>query len=398
MTEYLKYGVGIDMAMETFDVCLGLINREQQVHLKAHSSFANDAKGFAALLKWVKQHTSLAIPTVYLMEATGIYYEQLAWFLHKEDCHVSVVLPNKAKQYKKSLGLKSKTDRIDAGGLARMCCEQSHKPWQPVSNNLYLLRLLTRQIQSITEQLTSLSNQLHALQHGMFRDKEIEKMFAGQVKLFQKNKATLQNRVEELVNGDVELKSRFEKILKIKGLGLQNLAVIVAETAGFTAFQSIAQLVSYAGYDVVEDQSGKRSGKTKISKQGNAHIRKCLHFPAFNVVRYAIAPFSGLFKRIYEKSKIKMKAYVAVQKKLLSIIYTLWKKEEAFTEQHSKTTSRDAEAAPSFGSAPQEPEKQKTAGSKQSQKVTLTSARATQDKHPSKPRRMPSFGSNEVRK
>ncbi len=48
MTEYLKYGIGIDMAMESFDVCLGLINREQQVHLKAHSSFANNTKEFAA--------------------------------------------------------------------------------------------------------------------------------------------------------------------------------------------------------------------------------------------------------------------------------------------------------------------------------------------------------------
>jgi transposase len=385
MTEYLKYGVGIDMAMEGFDVCLSVVDGRQQVHTKARSSFQNDTKGFAAFLKWVKQHTPLAVPVVYLMEATGIYYEQLAWFLHKEGCHVSVVLPNRAKQYKKSLGLKSKTDRIDAAGLARMCCEQSHKPWQPLSNSLYRLRLLTRQIQSTTEQLTALSNQLHALQHGMFREKEVEKMYAGQIKLLQKNKATLQHRVEELVYGDAELKSRFEKILKIKGLGLQNLAVIVAETAGFTAFQSIAQLVSFAGYDVVEDQSGKRTGKTRISKQGNAHIRKGLHFPALNVVRYDIAPFAALFTRVYEKSKIKMKAYVAVQKKLLVLIYTLWKKDEAFDAGYKPITSRDAGSAPSFGSAPQEPVEGK-------QKVARSKARATQDKHPSKRRRMPSFG------
>jgi len=355
--DYLKYGIGIDMAMETFDACLSLIDVRQQVHVKAHCSFNNDAKGFDAFLKWVSGQTSLAIPVVYLMEATGIYYEQLAWYLHQKGCVVSVVLPNKAKQYKKSLGLKSKTDRIDAKGLAQMSCEQSHKPWHPISNNLYVLRLLTRQIQGITDQLTSLSNQLHALQHGMFRDKGVENMYASQLKLLQKNKAALQQRVEELINGDVALKSRFEKILKIKGLGLQNLAVIVAETAGFVTFESIAQLVSYAGYDVIEDQSGKRVGKTKISKSGNARIRKCLHFPAFNVVRYNIAPFSGLYERIYERSKIKMKAYTAVQKKLLSIIYTLWKKEEAFDAQHNKITSQEAEAVPSFGSAPHEPVK-----------------------------------------
>ncbi|MDQ3842488.1 MAG: hypothetical protein M3342_00525, partial [Bacteroidota bacterium] len=103
-------------------------------------------------------------------------------------------------------------------------------------------------------------------------------------------------------------------------------------------------------------------------------------------------PFSDLFKRVYEKSHIKMKAYVAVQKKLLALIYTLWKKEEAFNEQPPKITSREAEAVPSFGSAPQEPVKQKRAGGKPAPKVAPAKARATQDKHPSKPRRMPSFG------
>lgn len=388
----LKYGVGIDVALKTLDVCVSTIDTAQQVHQKAHHSFANDPKGFAALLRWVTQHTPLPLPVVFLMEATGIYYEQLAWYLHNEDRHVWVILPNKAKQYKKSLGLKSKTDRIDAKGLSRMCCEQSHRRWQPVSGNLYRLRLLTRQIQSNAEQTTSLQNQLHALQHGMFRDKEVEKMYAGQIRLLQKNKAALQQRVEQLIKSDDELHSRFEKILKIKGLGLQNLAVIVAETAGFVAFDSIPQLVSYAGYDVVEDQSGKRVGKTRISKQGNAHIRKCLHFPALNVVRYDVAPFTGLFSRVYEKSKIKMIAYVAVQKKLLILIYTLWKKQEAFNAEHTQITSGDAELVPSFGSAPQEPGESKQVNKQKGKKVAPAKTRATQDKHPSKPRRMPSFG------
>jgi len=101
--------------------------------------------------------------------------------------------------------------------------------------------------------------------------------------------------------------------------------VIVAETNGFTAFENIAQLVSYAGYDVVENQSGKRSGK-KISKKGNHRIRRYLHFPAFNMIKYEVAPFKNLYERVYEKSKIKMKAYTAVQKKLLEYVYALEKR------------------------------------------------------------------------
>jgi len=53
------------------------------------------------------------------------------------------------------------------------------------------------------------------------------------------------------------------------------------------------RLVKYSGYDVVEDQSGKRRGKTKISKKGNAHIRRALYFPVINLATYNVKPFVG---------------------------------------------------------------------------------------------------------
>jgi transposase len=393
--EFLKYGLGIDMAMEKFDACISIIDKQQHVMIRAQCSFNNNKKGFETFILWVTKNTKLPIPAVYLMEATGIYYEQLAWFLHNKKCSVSVVLPNKAKKYKEALGLKSKNDRIDAKGLAQMACEQNNTIWKPLSGNLYVLRLITRQIQSVSEQSTVLKNQLHALEYCMYRDKAIEKMYAGQIDLLQKNKKSLQLRVEQIVEKDEILKKKFKNIGKIKGLGLQNLAVIVAETNGFTAFENIAQLVSYAGYDVVENQSGKRSGKTKISKKGNNHIRRCLHFPAFNMITYDVAPFKNLYERVYEKSKIKMKAYTAVQKKLLAFIYILWKKDEAFDPNYQDKESGDEESAPSFASVPQEPliacgnEEKKLNLIKQ--KITPAITRVTQDKHPSKYRRMPSF-------
>jgi len=393
--EFLKYGLGIDMAMEKFDACVSIINKLQQVMVRAQSSFANNKKGFETFIAWVTKNSKLGIPAVYLMEATGIYYEQLAWFLHNQNCTVSVVLPNKAKKYKEALGLKSKNDRIDAKGLAQMACEQNNTTWKPLSSNIYFLRLVTRQIQSIAEQSTVLKNQLHSLQYGMYRDKAIEKMYTRQLDLLQKNKKNLELRVEQIIECDEILKKKFNNIGKIKGLGLQNLAVIVAETNGFAAFENIAQLVSYAGYDVIENQSGKRSGKTKISKKGNHRIRRCLHFPAFNMIKYEVAPFKNLYERVYEKSKIKMKAYTAVQKKLLEFIYILWKKDEAFNPNYQDKKSRDVESVPSFASVPQEPsivsgdEEKKLKFVKQ--KITPAITRVTQDKHPSKYRRMPSF-------
>lgn len=378
---YLKYGLGIDMALDKFDVCLSLIDAEQKVMVVSTSSFGNNNKGFEALLTWMHKHHKYTLPLIYLVEATGIYHEQLAWYLFEKNCSVVVILPNKAKKYKEALGLKSKNDTIDAFGLSRLACEQHLNLWQPVSKNIYKMRLITRQIEAVAEQITVIQNQLHALSQGMYRVKEIEKMLTKQTAVLQQQKDNLEMILLQLVDSDPILKKKFAGILKIKGLGFLCLATIVAETDGFALTENQSQITSYAGYDVVENQSGNGRGKTKISKKGNGHIGRALHFPALNVVRYNQGNFKNLYERIYLPSSIKMKGYVAVQRKLLCLIYTLWKKEEAFDNSHQKINSGDNEAGLSFALASQKP----------STKRASTKVKAPQDKLPSTSRRKLSF-------
>lgn len=408
---YLKYGAGIDMALEKFDVCLSLIDDLQKVVPVASCSFSNNPKGFCAFKQWIAKHQKHALPIVFLVEATGIYHEQLAWYLFEHECCVVVMLPNKAKKYKEALGLKSKNDTIDAAGLAAMACQQHLKPWQPISKNIYKMRVITRQIEALATRGTVIKNQLHALQHGMYRITEVEKSIKKQIVTQNREKENLEIVLLQLVENDVVLKTHFENILKIKGLGFLSLATIVAETDGFALTENQSQITSYAGYDVVENQSGNRIGKTKISKKGNGHIRRALHFPALNVVRYNQANFKGLFDRIYLRSNIKMKGYVAVQRKLLCLIYTLWKTGETFIGNANQQNSGDKEAGPSFASASQKPDSQndksyqknetgkqgqqsskpKKAVAKSKAKRASTKVKAPLDKLPLTSQRKPSF-------
>ena len=121
-----------------------------------------------------------------------------------------------------------------------------------------------------------------------------------------------------------------EQICAIKGVGILTVANLITETNEFALFENQRQLVSYAEYDVVENQSGKRVGRTRISKRGNSRIRRALHMSALQVVRYDQKPFVGLYERVFERTKIKMKGYVAVQRKLLTIIYALWTKDAKY--------------------------------------------------------------------
>src|SRR5690349_1208272 len=114
MAPIVKQSIGIDMAKDTFDVCFSVLDASGRLVVKSSRQFANHQSGFVALDQWVVKWQAPGVELCFTMEATGVYYENLAWHLHRQDRLVSVVLPNLAKKYLQSLGYKSKNDQIDA--------------------------------------------------------------------------------------------------------------------------------------------------------------------------------------------------------------------------------------------------------------------------------------------
>ncbi len=331
----VKYSLGLDISFETFDANFSVIDAVQKVKVVASHKFGNNPGGFKDLVKWIeKNRKEKEIRIVITMEATGVYYENCALFLFRKGYTIAVVLPNKAKKYMQSTGLKSKNDKIDAMGLARMGAEQSLKSWEPMTEFFYQLRELTRQQQSLQEHRTVLVNQIHANENGMFLNTMVMRQLKALVAVVDKQLETIEDAINKHVASDEDVAVKVKKIAKIKGVGVLTIATLVAETNGFALFSTAPQLVSYAGYDVVENQSGNHNGKTRISKKGNSRIRRALHMPSLSVVRWEQKPFLRLFERTLEKHKVKMKSYVAVQKKLLVVIYSLWKKNEAYDNNY----------------------------------------------------------------
>jgi transposase len=375
----LKQSVGLDVSSREFKTAFDVMDSQQRIKIKATHSFENGPAGFKELDRWVQKHSDSEAPITFTMEATGVYYENLAWHLHQKGCMVSVVLPNKARKYMQSLGLKSKNDKIDAKGLALMGAQQQLKPWKPVCEQLLQLRLLTRHLESLQRSSTMFGNQAHALEHSRIGSKLVKKHLGQSQNSIKRQVDEVKTAITSLVEKDDQLWPRIKNICKIKGVSVLTVAVIVAETNGFATFENQRQLVSYAGYDIVENQSGKHVGKTRISKKGNSHIRRALHMPALSVVRHRQLPFVDLYNRVYERTKIKMKAYVAVQKKLLTIIYALWKKNEAFDENYQpKITSGNEESNVLFPLSGKEGNELNVNGQKQ---IVPQQGGTTQDGH-----------------
>ena len=97
-------------------------------------------------------------------------------------------------------------------------------------------------------------------------------------------------------------------------------------------------MASYAGYDIVERQSGTLvKGQTRISKKGNTRIRACMHFPALVTSRFN-TDLKQDYQRTIENKASKMVGVTAIQRKLLLLMYALWKKNEIYLEPEQRTS------------------------------------------------------------
>lgn len=340
----LKYSLGLDVSSKSIHGCLSTIDHGQKVTVKATHTFANSKSGFNSMNSWIRRNRKEKnIPLVICMEATGNYHESCALSLFEKGYSVSIVLPTKAKNYLRSLGNKSKNDTIDAKGLAQMGAEQCLPLWSPFGRFFYELRSLTRHHQSLQEQKTVSRNQLHAIKNSMYSSKAVEKQLESMTKMIDKQLEQLEATIKNHLQSEEGIWEKVSNICTIKGVGLLTTAIVLAETNGFELFENTKQLVSYCGYDVIENQSGKHNGKTRISKKGNSRIRRAMFMPAFQAITYQVKPFYNLFNRTFEKHGLKMKSYVAVQKKLLTTIYALWKTKTPFNESYQPRISKEQE-------------------------------------------------------
>ena len=133
LDRYFRQCVGIDISKDKFTACLYMYDRGSDVGCHTESiDFNNTKSGFNQMVKWSRKEAQKGFPLTYLMEPTGVYYESLAYHLHKIGQTVYIVLPNKARKFCESEGIKTKTDAMDARCLALMgCASRKLKPWSP---------------------------------------------------------------------------------------------------------------------------------------------------------------------------------------------------------------------------------------------------------------------------
>lgn len=336
MQDPVEQCIGIDIAKESFTACVCQRNLSGDRRLSPVVELKNNRTGFNQLMKWFRKLSPSNVPLTFVMEATGNHYENLAHHLYNLNMHVSVVLPNKVVHYAKSLNVKTKTDAVDARVIAQLGVERKLSAWKPPRPIFKQLKELTRQYSDLMKEKTGFLNRLDAIKSGYNPHSFTIKSNKAVIKTLKKEIQNCEGEIEKLIRSDEWLWAKVKNVLTIKGVGFITVAIVLAETQGFEFVQNIRQLTSYAGLDVVRRESGTSvMGKTRISKKGNGRIRSALYFPAISAGQYN-EDMKHKYHRIRMGKPSKMVGITALQRRILILMYTLWRKDEAYIENYYK--------------------------------------------------------------
>ena len=111
-------------------------------------------------------------------------------------------------------------------------------------------------------------------------------------------------------------------IISIKGIGMLTVAGLIGEVGDFSKFHTQAELLKLAGLNLFEVSSCKHKGQLRITKRGRSLMRKLLYFATLNMVRKG-GIMHECYHRHLRKGMKKMKALIAMTRKLLCIIFAL---------------------------------------------------------------------------
>lgn len=122
-------------------------------------------------------------------------------------------------------------------------------------------------------------------------------------------------------------------ILSIKGIGNITVGGLIGEVGDFWKFKTISEVMKLAGLDLFEVSSGKHKGKHRISKRGRALMRKLLFFAAINSVK-SHGIMHTQYQKMLNNGTPKIKALIAISRKLLRIIFALARDNAKYVENY----------------------------------------------------------------
>jgi hypothetical protein len=315
-----KVHVGIDISKNSFNASVPIKTKEGYKHLK----YSNDVDGFKKFVAQLEPGHNC------IMEASGVYYLQLALFLHEHGMIVSVVNPLTIKRFSQMRLMRAKTDKKDASIIAEYGKIENPVQWEPRQEYMLQMQQLQALQDSFTKQLTRLKNQKEAFVNSGIINKIGNEILDLEIKHNE-------NKIEDLDNELLKITEEFhsdlfKRLVTIKGIGKKAAMCLIVISNGFNKFENSKQLSAYIGLSPRIFESGTSvKGKAKICKMGMARMRKLLYLCAMSAITCNKACME-MYARLKEKGKNGKLALIAVANKLLKQAFVIGNSQMIYQE------------------------------------------------------------------
>jgi len=322
MSEMALHWVGMDVAAETFDAAVarpGLRADAETIRRLPVETFARTPEGVQACVAWLREQLGKPgpLPARVVMEATGIYSIELTAMLCKvcPELRPAIANPQHTASHRDSLGLRNKTDRLDARAMAFFGLERRPQPYEPLSPQQAELRALSRCRDGLMTSKTAHANHLAQNLPSMVARKSLKRVIA----YVEKQVAKIEEQMRVVIQRNPDLKRDYDLLTTIPGVGFITAAVILAEVGDLRRFGTSRQVAAFAGVTPGRKESGKRKRPGRMSKQGNGRIRQALYMASLSASVHN-PQLHEAYARITGRGKKSMMALGAIMRKLIVLM------------------------------------------------------------------------------
>ena len=322
--------VGIDVSKKNLDT---LWLRQAHPRKVKTRVFQNRRGKEHEVAQWLLKQTGAEPSEIHVvLEATCIYHENLTYALHEAGLQVYVANPARTRDFAKSEGFSSKTDKLDSLCLALYAKEKHERlhKWQPEAPAIRQLRALGARLEALEKDRQREKNRLEKAEFNQSSERVIASI-KDMIATLNEEIRKLKKDIDDHIDGHPELKqdrSLLESITAVGDVMSRELLSLIHSRD----FRSAKQCAAFLGITPVHNESGDSRKPTKIRKGGRASIRGKLFMAAVTACTHN-PDVRALRRRMEARGKSGKVIVVAAMRKLVQIAYGVIKHQKKYTPQ-----------------------------------------------------------------
>ncbi|WP_448106231.1 IS110 family transposase [Pseudomonas azerbaijanoccidentalis] len=272
----------------------------------------------SALKQWLKKlpaHSAIAL------EATNTYHLDTTEMAHEMGHDVYVIDGSRLNRYRDGIGIRAKTDALDAELLARYLSKESDR-----------LRILSPPPKAYTQLKSVLRRRAELVQHRValkqsWKDEPLLKeALANYLANIEQTEKAIQALLRSIVI-EAGMDAQVKRCQAVEGVG------VLTATAAVTAFMrgefsDSDGYIAFLGMDPRVRQSGKKDQRRYLSKRGDSEFRRLFHNSAMAASRSAT--WKPYYQRYLARGLKGTEALVILARKLARVLFALMKNQSEY--------------------------------------------------------------------